>query len=726
MATRKRFSARHSALAYAFVLTLTFAGCQLASAGPETPGWQDQHDRGPYSIGHATLVLTDSTRNPDGSTPVTTAGRPLYVHIWYPTSARASQSTRYTWNNPVYNHNPGGAVYPGLPDTPALTFAASTSAHPVLENAPLARGTFPLLVATHGYEVAAAKNMPDTLEALASDGYVVASVEHTGDDDDWYQTYFMENYVGLKLGPNPSIYAATIYQRVKDVSFLIGAMLAGRADRGNQRFSQQLDARRIGVLGYSLGGMTSLATVTGISSMGLPADRRVRAAFMGAGSNYGSLLDATDYANARVPLMFFGNDTGIAYDSFNSFGGAPRKYLVDIAGWNHHVGGYQSSWCQDVHNSLLAINPAVFPQAFIDPSGLHPSDIANYTFDATFYWSYTGAYELGVYNFCDGSVFNGVTDAQLQAVMYGNPQILTAKQTLQGAMPLERELPIAETSRLTTDYARTFFDAMLHHGEPVAPRYNPLVSVVEDCERVRAHPFDLLPGDQIIFTPAGDDYRVSVRSGEALLDSGPTKLAVGSNGTAMLSYPGFAFPVPGVDAPVTTLFVSEDGAITTRTSGDYTGVDDNGSPWYMRGQLLLTNRLTIGALMKDLDSTAAGAAGGVFAWYDSANQRVIVTYQAVPASGTSAPNTLQVVIHASGEIDITIGELADTGPSYAPGILGTIGIASGQTRAADFRNVQPIDFAALRGGAPLMLRFAKGGAIYEQYYHGIDASCSPH
>ncbi|HJS90090.1 MAG TPA: hypothetical protein VJ738_09025 [Steroidobacteraceae bacterium] len=711
------------ALACSSIFTLLLAASRLASAGTAAGAWSGEDLQGRYSIGHTTLVLTDTRRNPDGSTPVTTAGRPLYVQIWYPTSSHASQPIRYSWNNPVYNQNPGGSVYPGLPDTPAVTFPGSLSAHPIAEDAPLAHGTFPLLIATHGYEVAAAKNMPDTLESLASNGYIVASVEHTGDDDAWYQTYFMEHYVGLKLGPNPSIYAATIYQRVKDVSFLIDAMLTGEADRGAQPFARRIDARRIGVLGYSLGGMTSLATVTGISSMGLPADRRVKAAFMGAGSNYGLLLGTADYANARVPLMFLGNDTGIAYDNFNSFAAAPKKYLVDIAGWNHHVGGYQSSWCQDIHNSLVAINPAVFPQAFIDPSTLNPSDIANYTFDATFYWSYTGAYELGVYNFCHGSVFDGVTDAQLQAVMFGNPQILTAKQELQGAMPLENELPIAKTSRLTSGYALAFFDAMLRHGDHSMPRHDPLVRVVEDCEQVRAHPFDLMPGDEIDFVPAGDDYRVSVRAGQALLDSGSTKLNVGGNGTAMLSYPGFSFPVPGSDAPVTTLFVSEDGAITTRTSGDYTGVDDNGSPWYMRGQLLLTNQLTIGALMKDLDSAAAGSGGGVFGWYDSAHQRVIVTYEAVPAAGTTAPNTLQVAIYNSGEISITIGELADTGPNYAPDILGTIGIASGQTRAADFGKVTPIDFAALRGGPPVMLKFSDGGAIYEQYYNGINARC---
>lgn len=723
MPTNRRFGLGKVVLACSSVFVLLLAVRAPARADQMAEGWNGQGGQRPWSIGHVTLVLTDTSRNPDGSTPVVTPGRPLYLHIWYPTSAHAWQPTRYTWNNPVYNQNAGGSVYGGLPDTPPTTFAGSLSAHAVAADAPLARGTFPLLVATHGYEVAAAKNMPDTLETLVSDGYIVASVEHTGDDDAWYQTYFMENYVGLKLGPNPSIYSATIYQRVKDVSFVIGAMLAGEADRASLPFAKRIDARRIGVLGYSLGGMTALATVTGISSMNLPADRRVKAAFLGAGSNYGLLLDAADYANARVPLMFLGNDTGIAYSNFNAFSGAPTKYLVDVAGWNHHVGGYQSSWCQDIHNSLTAINPAVFPQAFIDPSTLSPSDIANFAFVSTFYWSYTGAYELGVYNFCGGSVFDGVTDAQLQAVLFGNPQILAAKGQLQGSMPLERELPIAETTRLTNGYAVAFFDRTLRHVHRPMPDYDPLVRVVKDCERVRAHPFDLGPGDQIEFVPAGDYYRVAVRPGERLLDAGQVKLAVSGNGTAMISYPGFAFPVPGSADPVSALFVSEDGAITTRTSGDYPGVDDNGSPWYMRGQLLLTNRLTVGVLMKDLDSAAAGPGGGVYAWYDAANQRVIVTYDAVPAAGTSAPNTLQVVFYQSGKIDITIGELAGTGPNYAPGILGTIGIASGQTKARDFHRAGPIDFAALRGGPPVMQRFAGGGAIYEQYYGGIAAAC---
>jgi Platelet-activating factor acetylhydrolase, isoform II len=690
---------------------------------------------GPYGIGHTTLVVTDASRNLDGSTPSTGSGRPLYVHIWYPTNAHTNQHVRYSWNNPVYNQNPGGAVYPGLPDLPALTFAGSTSLHPVAEQAPLARDTFPLLVASHGNETAATKVAPDTLEALASHGYVVASVEHTGDDDAWYQAYFLESYVGLALGPNTSIFGPKlIYQRSQDVRFVIDAVLNGVIDRQTgMNFSRHVDADEIGVLGHSLGGQTSLATVTGISSQGLPPDARVKAAFMIEGTNYGLLLNAADYANARVPLLFFGNDMGIAYDNFNAFTHSRPKYLVDVSGISHHTGGYQSSWCQDIHNSLSAVNPAVFPQAFIDPSVLNPADIANYVFDATFYFSYTGARESGIYDYCDASVFDGISDAQLVASLFGNAAILAVRDELKPLMPMRPEVSIAETTRLTNLYALSFFDQALKHDSG-AMRYltdsganqraNPLVDFVADCEKVRPHPIDLRSGDEITFTPMGGaGYNVEVATRATLLDPGTTKLAVGGGGSRYLSYPGFSFTVPGVADPISTLIVNEDGAITARTSSDIGKIDDNGSPWYSRGQLLLSGRFTIGALMKNLDSTAAASGGGVFGYFDAPNHRVVVSYLGVPAIGTTQPNTLQVVIYDSGKIEMIVGGLAATGANFSPGILGTLGIAAGHTKAGDLRRMQPVNFSAMRGAGPTFIPFGADGAIYEQFYTGKGASC---
>jgi len=317
--------------------------------------------------------------------------------------------------------------------------------------------------------------------------------------------------------------------------------------------------------------------------------------------------------------------------------------------------------------------------------------------------------------------------------MYGNPEILAVRDELKPLMPMRPEVSIAETTRLTNLYAVSFFDKSLKHDESAARfltdsaanrRAHPLVDFVANCEKVPAHPFDLRPGDKITYTPMGSTgYQLAVASGATLLDPGTTKLSVGGGGSAYLSYPGFSFTVPGDADSISTLIVNEDGAITARTSSDIGKIDDNGSPWYMRGQLLLSGRFTIGALMKNLDSTAAASGGGVFGYFDAANHRVVVTYLKVPAIGTTQPNTLQVAIYDSGKIEMIVGGLAATGANFSPGILGTIGIAAGHTKASDLRRTRPVNFSAVRGAGPVFMPFGRDGAIYEQFYNGQGASC---
>ena len=100
---------------------------------------------------------------------------------------------------------------------------------------------------------------------------------------------------------------------------------------------------------------------------------------------------------------------------------------------------------------------------------------------------------------------------------------------------------------------------------------------------------------------------MSVTSGASLYDMGSVKLDVKNDGVATLSYPGFEFPVPGMAGTIKNLIVNENGVISTLTSPDINGIDDNGTPWYMKGHLLMSGQFTIGALMKNLDSAAAGA-----------------------------------------------------------------------------------------------------------------------
>ncbi|MCB2042978.1 MAG: hypothetical protein KDH48_20540, partial [Rhodoferax sp.] len=174
---------------------------------------------------------------------------------------------------------------------------------------------------------------------------------------------------------------------------------------------------------------------------------------MSGGSNWGLLLKPSDYAKATVPLLFLGNDTGIAYNDFNLFSNSPAKYLADIAGIAHHTAGYQSSWCQDFRNSMLTIKPGINGQVFTNPTALDPSDIANFIFDSTFYFTYTGSRQAGVYEYCDASVFDGISDAQLESVFFGPSDIVAVKNELQPLMPLKPEVSLDEITRLTNWYA---------------------------------------------------------------------------------------------------------------------------------------------------------------------------------------------------------------------------------------------------------------------------------
>ena len=708
----------------ALLLCAMLLGSQTAFAKNKKHDAPDQ--KGPYAIGHTTVILTDPSRNVDGSEPAESMGRYLYLDIWYPTDVKTGARILYDWNNPLYNENPGRAVYPELPDLPAMTWDGSLSTNTIAEGAPLARkGKFPLLVASHGNLVASAKNMPDTLELLASHGYVIASIEHTGNSDAQYQASLFNGFLGQPVGDNPTLTAnGTILQRSKDVSFIIDAVLDGLLDQATGiPFTNRVDEKAIGVLGFSLGGMTSLASVAGISAQSHPADRRIKAALMGGGSNYGLLLNDDDYANAKVPLMFLGNDTGIVYDKFNAFTGTRDKYHVDIADFNHHVGGYQTSWCQDFQSSMEAVNPDVFPTLFFDPASLDSSDLANYGFTSTFYWIYTGTRNSGVYDYCEASTFDNLSDEVLVDVLFGNPDILSVRDELLPSMPLKPEASVAEITRTTNYYAVSFFNKHLKRDSKYkqylkkskkGDRKNPLARVDIGCFKEKPRPMDLLPGDRLTFVPAGDwGYEVSLTSGAEFYPTGDA-IDVSGDGVAYLQYPGFSFPVPGMAAPVENLFLAENGTITTRTTSDIGAIDDNGSPWYMKGHLLLGAQFQIGALMKNL----AAPANSVFAYYDDAEDRVVVTYVGVPSFGTTEGNTLQIAIHGNGTIEMIVEELANTGTVYSPSIIGTLGIAGGHTRIKDLRKVRATDFSKLRDRGSKFMPFGPEKAIFEQFYAG--------
>jgi hypothetical protein len=162
--------------------------------------------------------------------------------------------------------------------------------------------------------------------------------------------------------------------------------------------------------------------------------------------------------------------------------------------------------------------------------------------------------------------------------------------------------------------------------------------------------------------------------------------------------------------------VTSNGAITIGALTQSPGFEAFGSPWMLRGEMLLNGQTTIAPLMVDLDPTAGG---GIYAKIE--NKRVIVTWDAVPVytdAGNGAPSTIQVVIYKNGTIEMIFGDLANRGPDYQPDFLGNIGIASGASLASELKT-DLVNFTSLT--PPVTLAF---GGIYEQFYVGTgEASC---
>jgi predicted dienelactone hydrolase len=141
--------------------------------------------------------------------------RPLATAVWYPAAPGSRESE---WRVGIFNAGWNAQKAP-LP-------AATTKR--------------PLIVLSHGTGGGAA-GMAWLAETLASDGYIVAAVNHHGNTaaEPSYQLQ------GFMLW----------WERARDMSVLIDKLLA------DPQFGAHIDPSRIGVAGFSLGEYTALATV---------------------------------------------------------------------------------------------------------------------------------------------------------------------------------------------------------------------------------------------------------------------------------------------------------------------------------------------------------------------------------------------------------------------------------------------------------------------------------
>ncbi len=165
-----------------------------------------------------------------------------------------------------------------------------------------AEGAHPLVIHSHGF-TSTRTDLSYAAELLASHGYVVAAADYP------------LTFAGAPGGPN----SVDVINQPGDVSFLIDSIIALNGDA--KPFAGSIDTARIGLMGYSLGGLTTeIATYHPTLR-----DPRIAAAVSIAGPTVG--FTGTFFSHSDVPfLMIAGTlDHLINFDA----NAAPIPSLID-------------------------------------------------------------------------------------------------------------------------------------------------------------------------------------------------------------------------------------------------------------------------------------------------------------------------------------------------------------------------------------------------------------
>lgn len=198
----------------------------------------DPFARGKFPVGVRTANACDVSRDHRG----------LTFEIWYPaTDAHAGQDLAEATRD----------AYELMPGFPAAWQAA-------VRDAAARPGSYPLVAFSHGFG-SHRRQSTFLCTHLASHGYVVAAVDHTGNTIFDMIQWMMAVQMGGEQPDPVGTVRELITGRPLDVIFMIDELLRGAVDG----VDTLIDRDRIGVSGHSFGGWTTL--------MVAGRDRRIRA-----------------------------------------------------------------------------------------------------------------------------------------------------------------------------------------------------------------------------------------------------------------------------------------------------------------------------------------------------------------------------------------------------------------------------------------------------------------
>ncbi|WP_207938843.1 alpha/beta hydrolase family protein [Actinomadura darangshiensis] len=279
---------RRSSLPVLLLAATAAGGCATTSVAREVSGGRPAAGQvslprptGPFKVGTTSLHLVDQSRR-DPWTP--SRARELMVSVWYPASAPGKEDVPHmTAKAAAHFGSEQGAATLNLGMPPGRADWGAVRTHATAD-APVARKAGRLPVVLYSSGLADPRTWNTTLvEDLASRGYAVITVDHTGEASE-------VEFPGGRLVTGRLAEGTPPTSPAEVTALLKKAMAARVADArfvldrlpgiGRGRFGGALDAGRVGMVGQSAGGFTAAQT--------MHDDRRVR-----AGVNMDGQMDYT-------------------------------------------------------------------------------------------------------------------------------------------------------------------------------------------------------------------------------------------------------------------------------------------------------------------------------------------------------------------------------------------------------------------------------------------------
>jgi predicted dienelactone hydrolase len=239
------------------------------------------------------------------------------MQLWYPRAAGTGRREPYMPRKVAASVAADG----GLPASilTRVKLAAISNA------APLRRaGGWPVVLFSTGYGVER-QLYTGLVQDLASNGYVVAAIDHPHDAN--IVSFPDGHTVSIgKVGESNNAIGNALTVRIADTRYVLDALTRLNRDRRNDAFSGTFNLDHVGMFGHSLGGATAAAAML--------TDRRIDAGLDMDGLLFGKVADT----GLKKPFMLFAADPGFrSKPNLAQFWGHLKgpRYAVDFAGAAH-------------------------------------------------------------------------------------------------------------------------------------------------------------------------------------------------------------------------------------------------------------------------------------------------------------------------------------------------------------------------------------------------------